>query len=127
MMKNVTQIQDEGNHIERCGIVATCPKGSRLLASKKIPAATGERVATATRETVSELQLMQWVVGLVFDTTLSNTGIENGSAVLFERELERFLFYIGCRHHIYEVYLKTCFDAIFGKSGTIHTFFKKLK
>lgn len=118
-MKNTTQGVDEMNHIERCAIVASSSVGIRLLAVKKLVAGTGENIANALNETAVEYAILQFIIGLVFDTTLANTGISNGSAAIFERVLGRFLLFLGCRHHIYEIYLKTCFETLFGASGRL--------
>lgn len=116
-MKNVTQEADERNNIQRCALVASSHDGSRLLAIKKIQRGTGESIAKAMKEVTEEYELFQWLAGFVFDTTLANTGIENGSTAIFERHFQQFLLYLGCRHHVFEVYLKTCFDVIFGSTG----------
>ena len=53
------------------------------------------------------------VIGMVYDTTASNTGAGKGSTVLLQQEyFLRPIFYIECRHHIGELLGKRPWEAI---------------
>ena len=53
------------------------------------------------------------VIGMVYDTTASNTGAGKGSTVLLQQEyFSRPIFYIECRHHIGELLGKRPWEAI---------------
>lgn len=59
---------------------------------------------------------MQWdvvdqVKGLSFDTTSTNTGIKSGAAILLEKKFGRKLIHLPCRHHIYEIILRSVFET----------------
>ncbi|CAI6355634.1 unnamed protein product [Macrosiphum euphorbiae] len=49
---------------------------------------------------------------MCFDTTSSNTGKNKGSCVLLERKLGKNLFWLACRHHIFELVIGAAFQAV---------------
>ena len=56
--------------------------------------------------------LAQWeipyaaIIAMCWDTTANNTGKNQGSATLFENEMNRAILWLGCRHHIGELHAK---------------------
>ena len=52
---------------------------------------------------LDEWRLKDRISGLCFDTTASNTSLKGGVCVLIERELERDLLNLACRHHVTEI------------------------
>lgn len=68
-------------------------------------------------EYVTQYQLCDHLVGMVFDTTSANTGIDNGAATLLQDKLGRKILFFACRHHIYELYLKCAFENLVQKTG----------
>lgn len=52
----------------------------------------------------------QKVVVLCCDTTSWNMGQVNGASTLLQQMLEKDLLYFPCRHHIFEIVLKSVFD-----------------
>ena len=53
------------------------------------------------------------VIGMCYDTTASNTGVDKGSAVLLQQEyFLRPILYIECRHHVGELLGKRPWEAI---------------
>ena len=78
-------------------------------------------------------QLIKWnigkeVVGMVFDTTSSNTGAENGACRYLEDWLENPIFWLGCRHHVHELHVKRVVQEVTGltKDPGV-TIFRRLK
>lgn len=68
------------------------------------------------------------VIALVFDTTSSNTGLRNGCAVLIEKDLNRSLLWLACRHHVYEVHMKNTWQDLSGKTaGPDELLFKRFQ
>ena len=55
---------------------------------------------------------------LVFDTTASNTGWNNGAVKCLEKLLDQNLFYNAYRHHIrvYELIIGAVYTCLFGNS-----------
>lgn len=71
---------------------------------------------------------MNRVVGIVCDTTATNTGEVGGVCVCLQDDLKRDLLNILCRHHIYEVHLSHAFRSIFGYiEAPTETVFDRLK
>ena len=56
-----------------------------LLGVPKIGRGTGKEQAEACLATLDQCSLRQNVVGLVFDTTASNTGLKNGACTFIEQ------------------------------------------
>ena len=54
---------------------------------------------------------------LVFDTTASNTGWNNGAAKCLEKLLDQKLFYNACRHYIYVFIIGAVYTCLFGDSS----------
>ena len=71
--------------------------------------ATGLQMMEATLELLELWKLTDRVVGLVFDTTSSNTGVHRGAAILLEQKLTEArpgvsrILHLGCRHHVDEL------------------------
>ncbi|KZR95720.1 Cc8K15.2-like protein, partial [Daphnia magna] len=77
---------------------------------------------------LDDWQLKQDVAALVFDTTSSNTGIRNGCASLIEKDLNRPLLWLACRHHMYEVHIKNIWKAVSGNTvGPEELLFKRFQ
>ncbi|XP_015122331.1 uncharacterized protein LOC107044806 [Diachasma alloeum] len=65
---------------------------------------------------------------MVFDTTASNTGPISGACILLERLIGRDLLHLACRHHIFELLLKTAFEVSMGcTSGPDVQIFKRFQ
>jgi len=60
---------------------------------------------------LTEWGISDKIVAVCFETTASNSGRFNGLLVLLEHLLERSLFYLPCRHHICELYLRAAFES----------------
>lgn len=75
---------------------------------------SGEAIANAVHETLSDWSLLDQIEGMCFDTTASNTGVHKGACKFIEKKLGRELF--ACRHHVCEIILRGVFEAKFGKS-----------
>ena len=69
------------------------------------------------------------IIGLVFDTTSSNTGLAKGSVTKIAKGLDKFLLLLACRHHIMELRIGKFFNTVTGEatSGPENLLFKKLK
>lgn len=44
------------------------------------------------------------IVGMVFDTTGTNTCKWQGAATLFENSVRHTIHWVACRHHLYELH-----------------------
>ena len=79
---------------------STYKEGKRLRV-QMLEKANGTAQADASYDLLEVWNLKQHVKPLVFDTTASNTGWNNGAAKCLEKLLDQKLFYNACRHHIY--------------------------
>lgn len=60
--------------------------------------------------------LRKRVVGFVSDTEAVNTGRKTGTCRETEKNMQRDLLNLMCRHHVYETVLKSVYESLFGKS-----------
>ena len=84
---------------------------------QRLEKASGTAHADASYDLLEVWNLKQHVKALVFDTTASNTGWNNGAAKCLEKLLDEKLFYNACRHHIYELIIGAVNTCIFGDSS----------
>lgn len=96
---------------ERLPIVITFGDEEQLLSVPKLDNSSGKEQAKAVSRAIKDWNLDDKVQIICCDTTASNTGRFNGTCVLLEQELERELVLFGCRHHIYELVLKSVFET----------------
>ena len=62
--------------------------------------------------------VLQWgaemlIVGLVFDTTASNSGWKSGACMQLEALLQKKVFYFACRHHMMERIMCAAWKEVF--------------
>lgn len=101
---------------ERLPIVASFGDCEQLLAVPKLKNSTGREQANAVYNALIDWEITKNVEFLCFDTTASNTGRLNGACVLIEQKLNKDLIYLPCRHHIYELVLRSVFEAKISQS-----------
>ena len=122
----------DGESHEALSIVATGPPNftnGKLLAIQKLKQASGKAHAEATFEVLDLWELIDNVTSLVFDTTARNSGWRCGAVKLLEGLMGKKLFYHACRHHIYELVIKSVYQQIFGSAttGPENVLFKEFK
>ncbi|KAL4141447.1 hypothetical protein QTP88_004085 [Uroleucon formosanum] len=114
--------------VDRLLIVASVNGHEQLLGVPALNTGTGSDQANAVYQTLVEWCLTENVQAFCSDTTVSNTGRLNGACVLLEQLLEREIVYLPCRHHIYEIVLKSVFDLkLSGTSGPDMAIFKSFQ
>ena len=106
-----------GKAVERVVVLVNGQGVETLLGIPRIDWSTGEAQADACLELVMSWKIKEEIVGLVFDTTASNTGLHNGACVRIEKALEKQLAMFACRHHILEIVLSDVFRSVFGQAG----------
>lgn len=106
----VIKYENRQEQDERLAIVASFPRPAQqhqFLAAPCIPNGTGATMCNALLNTLQSWQIPhENIIGISWDTTASNTGSRQGSASLFERELEQAVLWLACRHHIGELHIK---------------------
>lgn len=90
----------------------------KLLGIPVISSITGAAQHDAIVNLLRSWKVIDNVVGLVFDTTASNTGRIKGCATVIEKTLDRAVLWFACRHHVYELHVKHVSDEIIGKRNS---------
>ncbi|XP_074113966.1 uncharacterized protein LOC141537025 [Cotesia typhae] len=72
---------------------------------------TADNQTSAILSTLSEWGITNYVKAMCFDTTAVNTGIHNGTCKAIEKTLGRELIWLPCRHHIFEIILRSAFEV----------------
>ena len=100
--------------VERIAITISNINGqSRILGIPKTNSGKGEEQASAVCHHLSESELTNYVIGLCFDTTASNTGIHSGACANIQRQLNKNLFHFTSRHHIMEIMVGGVFSSCY--------------
>lgn len=114
--------------VDRLPVVITSTETEHLLGVPALQAGTGRQQAEAIIQLLKEWNLTDKVQALCFDTTATNTGRLQGACVILEQELGKDLLYLPCRHHIYEIVLKSVFEKRnLSSSGPTLSIFQKFK
>lgn len=98
-------------NVDRLAVLVTSGDIEQLLGVPALPNSTGREQAEAVYDVLCEWNLKDKVIALCCDTTASNMGYLNGAATLLQQKLERDTLYFPCRHHIFEVVLRSVFDT----------------
>ena len=63
----------------------------------------GNKIANVVLPLLHQWNCTNNIVGMVFDTTSSNTGHKSGACIAIQRDLNKCLLWFACRHHVCEV------------------------
>lgn len=96
---------------ERLPVLISFDDKEQLLAVPKLDSSSGKDQAKAVLNALHDWNLGDQVQIMCCDTTASNTGRFSGACALLEQKLERELLLFACRHHVYELVLKSVFEA----------------
>ena len=104
---------------DRLPILVSGINGIKLLGVPPLPSSTkkiglkqGEVISEATKNLLLDWDCDQNIIGMVFDTTASNTGHISGACICLQKELDRPLLWFACRRHVGEVMLANCWDSL---------------
>ncbi|KAE9521836.1 hypothetical protein AGLY_017771 [Aphis glycines] len=101
-------------NVDRLPIVASCNGKEQLLGVPALDTGTGVDQANAIFQTLEDWCVTDNIQALCCDTTASNMGRIKGASVLLEYLLQRNILYVPCRHHIFEIVLRSVFEVKFG-------------
>ena len=104
------QTLDVGNELEdRMPVLVSGIGGTKLLGVPSIPKKSGgnagQLVSGATVKLLNEWNCSDKIIGMVFDTTPSNTDCMTAACVSIQNRMSQPLLWVACRHHIGEVVL----------------------
>ena len=91
----------------RMAVLVTSPELvqiEQLLGIPELVDGKGRTEKNSTVELLKEWEAWDPTVGVVFDTTASNTGCNQGSVTLLEKEKKRALIKMPCRRHVIELH-----------------------
>ncbi|KAG0711860.1 hypothetical protein GWK47_019706 [Chionoecetes opilio] len=88
----------------------------KLLMVPKLAAGTGVLTGQAVYDAAKEWDLVDNIIGMCFDTTVSNTGLKEGACVHIMKHVKRNLLHFACRHHVLELVVGA-FTVCFGPSS----------
>lgn len=104
--------------VDRIAVLVSYNGSSKFLGAPKITdSATGLRIANVVYKLLVDWDIANKVTAVSFDTTSTNTGTNTGACVVLQRLLKRNLFLLACRHHLYEVILRSVFELKLGSSS----------
>ena len=86
----------------------------KLLGAPETKDGTGLAESDVVKNMLMEWGVRKEVVGMVFDTTSTNTGAESGACKYLEEYIDTPILWLACRHHVYELHLKRVCQEIFG-------------
>ena len=107
-------ITGESNEREAIFVSGSPLKTAKLFGVPCLPNATGEAQQQENIKVLHKWKIYR-PIGMVFDTTSSNTGQFKGAAALMEIVLKNAIFWLSCRHHVYEVHIKHAADLLLGQ------------
>ncbi|XP_074105392.1 uncharacterized protein LOC141531455 [Cotesia typhae] len=97
--------------VERLPVILTAFGTEQLLGVPKMNSGTADNQTSAILSTLSEWGITNYVKAMCIDTTAVNTGIHNGTCKAIEKTLGRELIWLPCRHHIFEIILRSAFEV----------------
>ena len=69
---------------------------AKLLENPKLSETTGELMGNAVVQTLQDWEgVSDWLAGLCFDTTSSNTGVHTGAITVIQRAFDRRLLFLA--------------------------------
>ena len=102
--------------LDRLPILVSNNEIEKLIGIPELSNGTGKSQAEAVCEVLEDWGLSDRVKALSCDTTPSNFGIKKGAAYLVEKSLERDILFLPCRHHMFELVIKSVFEEFMPKS-----------
>ena len=96
----------------------------KFLGAPVVDSSTGRQLADSTMHTLNVWGATEGIIGAVFDTTSSNTGIREGATAHIEHYNVRAILWLTCRHHVAELHVKHAYDRVQGPTRGRNFFFE---
>jgi len=90
-------------------VIVSFKNSENFLSVPKLISGTGKNQAEAAFQALEEWGHIDNIQGLCCDTTASNTGRLKVACIILQQLLEHDILYFPCRHHIYEIILRSAF------------------
>lgn len=96
--------------VDRIAVLVTYDGSSKLLGVPKIQVSSGQNMAEVVHKLLVDWGISDRVAAMSFDTTSSNTGDKSGACFLLQQRLNSKPVMLACRHHMYEIVLRSIFE-----------------
>ena len=116
-LKDIGKKGAKGGEYERIAMLCTASGEELLVAIPKLEDSKAPTQVSAIIKELDNFEIKQKIIGICYDNAPVNVGHEGGVGVLLEKELNRKLLKISCRHHFYELVLTEVFKKLFGKTS----------
>ena len=114
--------------VNRLAVILIQEEKSHILGIPSTENSTRRAEAEMVKDYLDSWGVKDKIIACGFDTTSSNTGVNNGSCTILQNLLYQQRLWLACRHHIMELIIGGAFTKIFGvTSGPEVTTFKILK
>ena len=91
-------------------------KINTLLGVPETKSGTGKAEAEVVIDVLSDWDIKEQIVSLVFDTTATNSSGEVGACMYLENYRGKPVLWSACRCHIYELHSKKATEVIMGQT-----------
>uniref|UniRef100_A0A0K8W5W9 DUF4371 domain-containing protein n=1 Tax=Bactrocera latifrons TaxID=174628 RepID=A0A0K8W5W9_BACLA len=81
--------------VERIAVLISYDETSKFLGAAKIQSSTGANISETVYQRLVDLNIVELVKVISYDTNAVNTGVKNGAAVLLEKNCNA----ISCTYH----------------------------
>ncbi|KAE8740148.1 hypothetical protein FOCC_FOCC014346 [Frankliniella occidentalis] len=101
---------------DRLPVIVSGKGVEKLLGVPELPHGSGECITQAVVTLLIDWDLKENLMGLVSDTTSTNSGRWGGACVLIQQTLGKELLKFACRHHVLELVVGAVFGNLAGSS-----------
>lgn len=101
----------KGEKDEKLSIAVSYDGKTKILDSPIIPDKRGKTQADAVLHALEEWGIKDNVVGMCYDTTRSNTGLNIGACINIQNQMLKNVLHLPCRHHIMELIIGSAFQT----------------
>lgn len=117
----------EGN-THRLAVVWHSKASHNVIGMVEMTDKTAESQAQALKNICEQFGIMNdQIAGMACDNENTNVGIRGGTCILFERLINRSVLRVMCRHHIYELMIKSVYHCLFTTETPNNVFYNLLK
>lgn len=109
---------------ERIAVSVNIEGDNFLLGIPACESSTGECQSEEIIKLLESYNISEDVIGLVFDTTATNTGRHSGVNTRLNQYLNKEVLHLACRHHVFECHIKNI-SKLFRITSGPETFFSK--
>ncbi|XP_074106360.1 uncharacterized protein LOC141532085 [Cotesia typhae] len=109
--RKILNDNSESKFVDRLPIILTAFGTEQLLGVPKMNSGSAENQTATILSTLNQWGIISYIKVMCFDTTAVNTGIHHGTCKEIEKALGKELIWLPCRHHIYEIILRSAFEV----------------